>query len=146
MYAIRSYYAVEKMKEVYGPFKIPLIVTDINSAELIKHACNSFLALKISYINAIAAVCEASGANVEDVAHGMGLDKRIGRAFLNAGLGYGGSCFPKDISAFIHIADELGYDRITSYNVCYTKLLRKSPYHILPGFGTSLKSLQIKTL
>ncbi len=101
---------VEKMKEVYGPFKTPLIVTDINSAELIKHACNSFLALKISYINAIAAVCEASGANVEDVAHGMGLDKRIGRAFLNAGLGYGGSCFPKDISAFIHIADELGYD------------------------------------
>jgi len=101
---------VAKMKEIYAPFQAPVIVTDINSAELIKHGCNSFLALKISYANAIAAICEASGANIEDVAHGMGLDKRIGRAFLNAGLGYGGSCFPKDLSAFIHIAEQLGYD------------------------------------
>jgi UDPglucose 6-dehydrogenase len=101
---------VAKMKEIYAPFKAPMIVTDINSAELIKHACNSFLALKISYINAISVICEASGANVEDVAHGMGLDKRIGRAFLNAGLGYGGSCFPKDLGAFVHIAEALGYD------------------------------------
>jgi UDPglucose 6-dehydrogenase len=101
---------VTKMKAIYAPFKAPIIVTDINSAELIKHACNSFLALKISYINATAAICEASGANIEDVAHGMGLDKRIGRAFLNAGLGYGGSCFPKDLSAFVHIAEALGYD------------------------------------
>jgi len=83
--------------------------TDLNSAELIKHAANSFLALKISYINAVAAICEASGANVERVADGMGADKRIGRAFLNAGIGYGGSCFPKDISAFIRISRELGY-------------------------------------
>ncbi|MGA2222328.1 MAG: UDP-glucose/GDP-mannose dehydrogenase family protein [Verrucomicrobiia bacterium] len=101
---------VTKMKAIYAPFKAPIIVTDINSAELIKHACNSFLALKISYINATAAICEASGANIADVAHGMGLDKRIGRAFLNAGLGYGGSCFPKDLSAFVHIAEALGYD------------------------------------
>ena len=101
---------VAKMKEIYAPFHAPVIITDINSAELIKHGCNSFLALKISYANAIAAICEASGANIEDVAHGMGLDKRIGRAFLNAGLGYGGSCFPKDLSAFIHIAEQLGYD------------------------------------
>ena len=101
---------VAKMKDIYAPFNAPIIVTNINSAELIKHACNSFLALKISYVNAIAAICEASGANVEDVAHGMGLDKRIGREFLNAGLGYGGSCFPKDLSAFIHIAEQLGYD------------------------------------
>lgn len=107
---VSSQRPVARMKEIYAPFNAPIIVTDINSAELIKHACNSFLALKISYINAIAAICEASGANVEDVAHGMGLDKRIGRAFLNAGLGYGGSCFPKDLSAFIHIAEELGYD------------------------------------
>ena len=84
--------------------------TDLNSAELIKHAANSFLALKISYINAVAAICEASGANVERVAEGMGADKRIGRAFLNAGIGYGGSCFPKDISAFIRISRELGYE------------------------------------
>ena len=99
-----------KLKEIYEPFHAPIIVTDINSAELIKHGCNSFLALKISYVNALAAICEASGANVEDVAHGMGLDQRIGRQFLDAGLGYGGSCFPKDVSAFIHIAEQLGYD------------------------------------
>ncbi|MCX7887325.1 MAG: UDP-glucose/GDP-mannose dehydrogenase family protein, partial [Verrucomicrobiae bacterium] len=101
---------VAKMKEIYAPFRAPIIVTDINSAELIKHASNSFLALKISYANALSIICEASGANIEDVVHGMGLDKRIGRDFLNAGLGYGGSCFPKDVSAFIHIAGELGYD------------------------------------
>ena len=101
---------VAKMKEIYSPFNAPIIITDINSAELIKHACNSFLALKISYANALSVICEASGANISDVVHGMGLDKRIGRAFLNAGLGYGGSCFPKDLSAFIHIAEALGYD------------------------------------
>ena len=98
------------MRELYTPFNAPIIVTDINSAELIKHAANSFLALKISYINAIATICEASGANVEEVANGMGMDARIGRRFLNAGLGFGGSCFPKDLSAFIKIADQLGYD------------------------------------
>ena len=101
---------VAKMKAVYTPFQAPIIVTDINSAELIKHACNSFLALKISYANALSVICEASGANITDVVTGMGLDKRIGRAFLNAGLGYGGSCFPKDISAFVHITQELDYD------------------------------------
>ncbi len=101
---------VAKLKEIYEPFDAPIIVTDINSSELIKHACNSFLALKISYANALSVICEASGANIDDVVHGMGLDKRIGRAFLNAGLGYGGSCFPKDVSAFIHIADQLGYN------------------------------------
>lgn len=101
---------VAKLKEIYAPFNAPIITTDINSAELIKHAANSFLALKISYINAVAAVCEASGANVEEVANGIGLDERIGRRFLNAGLGFGGSCFPKDLSAFIAIAKELGYE------------------------------------
>jgi UDPglucose 6-dehydrogenase len=98
------------MKEIYTPFKAPIIITDINSAELIKHAANSFLALKISYINAIANVCEAAGANVQEVAHGIGLDERIGRRFLNAGIGFGGSCFPKDLSAFIKIAEQIGYD------------------------------------
>jgi UDPglucose 6-dehydrogenase len=96
------------MKELYAKFNAPIIVTDINSAELIKHAANSFLALKISYINAVAAICEASGANVEEVANGIGMDKRIGRAFLNAGIGFGGSCFPKDLSAFIRISEDLG--------------------------------------
>jgi UDPglucose 6-dehydrogenase len=98
------------MKEIYTPFNAPIIITDINSAELIKHAANSFLALKISYINAIANVCEAAGANVQEVAQGIGLDERIGRRFLNAGIGFGGSCFPKDLSAFIKIAEQIGYD------------------------------------
>lgn len=101
---------VQAMREVYAPFNAPIIVTDINSAELIKHAANSFLALKISYINAISVVCEAAGANVMEVANGIGMDKRIGRQFLDASLGFGGSCFPKDLSAFIKIAEQLGYD------------------------------------
>lgn len=75
---------------------------------MIKHAANSFLALKISYINAVSAVCEKAGADVEQVAKGIGMDKRISRHFLNAGLGYGGSCFPKDVKGFINIADKLG--------------------------------------
>ena len=101
---------VAAMKEIYTPFKAPIIVTDINSAELIKHAANSFLALKISYINAIATICEAAGANVQEVAQGIGLDERIGRRFLNAGIGFGGSCFPKDLSAFIKISEQVGYE------------------------------------
>src|SRR5213078_196865 len=100
---VRSQRPVPAMKETYAPFKAPLIVTDINSAELIKHASNSFLALKISYINAISVLCEAAGANVEEVANGMGMDARIGRRFLHPSLGFGGSCFPKDLSAFIKI-------------------------------------------
>lgn len=100
--------AIDLMKKVYEPFMAPILVTDINSAELIKHAANSFLALKISYINAISAICEASGADVEKVADGIGMDRRIGRSFLNAGIGYGGSCFPKDLAAFITISEQLG--------------------------------------
>jgi UDPglucose 6-dehydrogenase len=107
---VRSQRPVAAMTEIYAPFKAPIIVTDINSAELIKHAANSFLALKISYINAIANVCEAAGANVQEVAQGIGLDERIGRRFLNAGIGFGGSCFPKDLSAFVKIAEQIGYD------------------------------------
>jgi UDPglucose 6-dehydrogenase len=100
--------AVDLMKKVYEPFMAPILVTDINSAELIKHAANSFLALKISYINAVSAICEASGADIEKVADGIGMDRRIGRNFLDAGIGYGGSCFPKDIAAFITISEQLG--------------------------------------
>lgn len=102
------------MEELYEPLfarhACPYVATDVKTAELIKHASNAFLATKISFINAVARVCELSGADVEQVAEGMGHDARIGRAFLNAGLGYGGSCFPKDVEAFIHIAAELGYD------------------------------------
>ena len=107
---VRSPRPVAAMKTVYEPFNAPIIITDINSAELIKHASNSFLALKISYINAVSILCEAAGANVQEVAMGMGLDDRIGRRFLNAGIGFGGSCFPKDLSAFIKISEQVGYD------------------------------------
>jgi UDPglucose 6-dehydrogenase len=107
---VRTQRPVAAMRQVYAPFNAPIIVTDINSAELIKHASNSFLALKISYINAISVICEAAGANVEEVANGMGMDDRIGRRFLNVSLGFGGSCFPKDLSAFIKIAEQVGYD------------------------------------
>jgi UDPglucose 6-dehydrogenase len=104
----QSQHAVDLMKKVYEPFMAPVLVTGINSAELIKHAANSFLALKISYINAISAICDASGADVDKVADGIGMDRRIGRQFLDAGIGYGGSCFPKDVAAFIHISEQLG--------------------------------------
>jgi UDPglucose 6-dehydrogenase len=107
---VRTQRPVPAMREVYEPFKAPIIITDINSAELIKHASNSFLALKISYINAISVICEAAGANVLEVANGMGMDERIGRRFLDASLGFGGSCFPKDLSAFVKIAEQIGYD------------------------------------
>jgi UDPglucose 6-dehydrogenase len=87
-----------------------LIVTATNSAELIKHAANAFLAMKISYINAIASICELAGADIEQVSEGMGADQRIGRRFMRPGIGYGGSCFPKDVAAFRAVAREFGYD------------------------------------
>ncbi|MCM8758740.1 MAG: UDP-glucose/GDP-mannose dehydrogenase family protein, partial [Candidatus Omnitrophica bacterium] len=97
-------------KQLYKPLNAPMIFTDIKSAEIIKHASNSFLAMKISYINAISRICDKVGADIEKIAQGMGADKRIGKDFLKAGIGYGGSCFPKDIRAFISIAEELGCD------------------------------------
>ncbi len=100
--------AMDTLKHVYAPFRAPILETDVNSAELIKHAANSFLALKISYINAVAKVCEKTGADVSLVAEGIGMDKRISRHFLNAGVGYGGSCFPKDVKGFIDISRTLG--------------------------------------
>ncbi len=88
----------------------PLLLTSTKAAELIKHASNAFLAMKISFINAVANVCEAVDANVEEVARGMGLDRRIGSRFLSAGIGYGGSCFPKDVAAFRYVAEQLSVD------------------------------------
>lgn len=98
------------LKDIYSPLKAPIIVTGINTAELIKHACNSFLAMKISFINALARICDAAGADVRKIAEAMGKDKRIGREFLEAGIGYGGFCFPKDLEAFMYIAKKLGYN------------------------------------
>lgn len=96
------------MRQLFAPLKAPLIVTDLKSAELIKHASNCFLALKVSYINFVADICEQVGADVTKVAEGMGYDRRIGRSFLNAGIGYGGSCLPKDVAAFMNVAREAG--------------------------------------
>jgi UDPglucose 6-dehydrogenase len=100
--------AREILLKIYENFRDKVLITNIDTAELIKHASNSFLAQKISFINLIADLCERTDADVEQVAKGMGLDKRIGSQFLRAGLGYGGSCFPKDTRALIHIAEELG--------------------------------------
>jgi len=120
--------SAEELREIYRPilekrFRCPVhngtcppsqkaefLVTTINSAELIKHASNSFLALKISYANVISDLCEKIGADVEEVTQAMGLDPRIGRQFLKAGLGYGGFCFPKDVQAFIYLAAKVGVD------------------------------------
>jgi UDPglucose 6-dehydrogenase len=107
---VESERAKALLTKLYKPLKAQLIVTDIKSAEIIKHASNSFLATKISFINAVSSVCEKVGADVVEVAKGMGLDKRIGRNFLDAGIGYGGSCFPKDLDAFVTISKKAGYD------------------------------------
>jgi UDPglucose 6-dehydrogenase len=114
--------AIAMMKDLYDPIVkrqyaqdqslpwVPVVVTDINSAEMVKYASNSFLATKISFINEIANICDRVGADVTQVAQGIGLDSRIGNKFLQAGLGWGGSCFPKDVSALIHTANDYGYD------------------------------------
>ncbi len=102
--------AAEKMKELYKPLNTTIFITGTKSSELIKYASNAFLATKISFINEIANVCEATGADILEVTRGIGLDKRIGGAFLSAGIGYGGSCFPKDTSALYHMAKKAGYN------------------------------------
>ncbi|MCT7963054.1 UDP-glucose/GDP-mannose dehydrogenase family protein [Laspinema sp. D1] len=114
--------ALKMMEELYQPIiqrkfaedaslpPVPVVLTDISSAEMIKYAANAFLATKISFINEIANVCDRVGADVVQVAKGMGLDSRIGTKFLQAGIGWGGSCFPKDVSAMVHTADDYGYD------------------------------------
>ena len=96
--------AAEKVAQLHLPLRARIVITDLRTAEMIKYASNAFLATKISFINEIAAICEKLGADVQEVAVGMGYDKRIGAAFLNAGLGYGGSCFPKDVKALEHMA------------------------------------------
>ncbi len=107
--------AAERVKELHAPLNAPVIVTDIRTAEMIKYASNAFLATRISFINEIAAICDQVGADVKMVAKGMGMDKRIGPAFLEAGLGFGGSCFPKDVEALAHMAATHG---------CHPQLLR----------------------
>lgn len=102
--------AEAKLKEIYEPFHLPIVSVKRRSAEMIKYASNDFLALKISYMNDIANLCELVGADIEDVAKGMSYDERIGARFLNAGIGYGGSCFPKDTKALEYLARQNGYE------------------------------------
>ena len=110
---VESERAGKLLREIYEPIvkksRCEYLEMNIASAELTKHASNSFLAMKISFINAVSRICELTGADIKQVAHGMGLDKRIGSHFLQAGVGYGGSCFPKDVDAFVRMGDELGY-------------------------------------
>ena len=107
---VQSKHAEKVMKEVYDGFEIPYVITNRESAEMIKYASNDFLALKISYINEIANLCEIVGADIQDVAKGMGMDSRIGNKFLQAGIGYGGSCFPKDTKALSWLANFNDYE------------------------------------
>jgi UDPglucose 6-dehydrogenase len=107
---VKSKRAQKVMSDLYAPLKTRMLITDLKSAELIKHASNSFLATKISFMNSVARVCEKVGADVKLVAEGMGLDPRIGRAFLHAGIGFGGFCLPKDLEAFYYISHRIGYD------------------------------------
>lgn len=102
--------AEKMLREIYEPFNLPIVSVSRKSAEMIKYACNDFLALKISYMNDIANLCELVGADVEEVARGMSYDARIGAKFLNAGIGYGGSCFPKDTKALKYLANQAGYN------------------------------------
>ena len=99
-----------KILELYAPLESKMILTDVASAEMIKYASNAFLAMKISFANSVANLCEKVGADVLQVTKGMGLDNRIGASFLQAGLGYGGSCFPKDVRSLLHTAHDNGYD------------------------------------
>src|ERR1019366_3036223 len=98
------------LTNLYQPLQRPIVITDTSTAELIKHAANAFLSMKISFINMVSDLCEKVGADVTAVTRGIGLDSRIGPQFLDAGIGYGGYCFPKDLRAFIHLADEHGVD------------------------------------
>ena len=130
--------------ELYAPLERPMIITDLPSAEVIKYASNAFLAAKISFINAIANICEAAGADVSQVMKGMGLDPRIGAQFLQAGLGYGGSCFPKDVDSLIHTAARLGYDFKLLRSV--VEINRARAAHLVEMMRKALGPLDDKTV
>jgi len=151
--------AANILKELYSPIikrsfdsslksslvnHIPLLITDLQSAELIKHASNSFLAAKISFINAVADICERVGADVEKVAQGMGYDPRIGPAFLKAGVGFGGFCFPKDLQAFIQIAGKFNYDFCLLKEV--EKINKDRPRRLVEKIKEALWVLKDKTI
>ncbi|MBL8059700.1 MAG: UDP-glucose/GDP-mannose dehydrogenase family protein [Chthonomonas sp.] len=136
--------AASRLIELYQPLDKPVLVTDLQSAELIKYASNCFLALKISFINALSRLCEACDGNVGDVAKGIGLDHRIGSAFLGAGLGWGGSCLPKDTAGMIRVAEAMGYDfRLLKEVVAIND---EQPRHFIDRLEERLGGLQGKTI
>jgi UDPglucose 6-dehydrogenase len=141
---VESERARQIMEALYKDFKCPIIFTDPATSELIKHASNSFLAMKISYINMVADLCEKVGADVRLVAEGMGYDKRIGREFLRAGIGWGGSCFPKDIKAFIKMAKDHGVDFSLLEEV--DKINQRRAVQFVEKVKSVLWSLKDKTL
>jgi len=141
---VESERARQIMEALYKDFKCPIIFTDPTTSELIKHASNSFLAMKISYINMVADLCEKVGADVRLVAEGMGYDRRIGREFLRAGIGWGGSCFPKDIKAFIKMAKDHGVDFSLLEEV--DKINQRRAVQFVEKVKSVLWSLKDKTL
>ncbi len=145
--------AASILKELYSPIinressrsdSVPLMITDLETAELIKHASNSFLTTKISFINAVADICEKTGADIEKVAEGMGYDPRIGASFLKAGIGFGGFCFPKDLQAFIRIAEKLNYDFALLKEV--EKINKNRPKILLGKIEKALGIVEGKTI
>jgi UDPglucose 6-dehydrogenase len=148
--------AIAMMQKLYQPLvtrefatdkslpPVPVVITDLSSAEMIKYAANSFLATKISFINEVANICDRVGADVTQVAKGIGLDSRIGNKFLQAGIGWGGSCFPKDVSALIHTADDYGYDAQLLKSA--VKVNQQQRYLAIAKLQQSLKILKGKTI
>jgi len=136
--------AAEKVAQLHLPLRAPIVITDLRTAEMIKYASNAFLATKISFINEIADICEALGADVKEVAIGMGYDKRIGPAMLDAGLGWGGSCFPKDVKALAYMAEENGLDPKILNTVTHTNYERRRV--IVKKIEEMLGGLQGKTI
>lgn len=143
--------AAQRVAQLYLPLRGPIMITDLRTAEMIKYASNAFLATKISFINEIANICEALGADVKEVAAGMGYDKRIGRAFLDAGLGYGGSCFPKDVKALAHMANVQGkhpqlLEAVMMINTDARRSIVSKVRNLIGNNGTHLNRLEGKTI
>jgi len=143
--------AAQRVAQLYLPLRGPIMITDLRTAEMIKYASNAFLATKISFINEIANICEALGADVKEVAAGMGYDKRIGRAFLDAGLGYGGSCFPKDVKALAHMANIQGkhpqlLEAVMQINADARRSIVTKVRTLVGNNGTHLNRLEGKTI
>lgn len=139
--------AAQLLRQLFAPIDAPVLIVDRRSAEMIKYASNAFLATKISFINEVATLCELLGADVHAVAQGMGLDSRIGQKFLQAGVGYGGSCFPKDTRALLHMAKQAGYDfRIVRSTIEVNERLPLRVIEKLEGFLGSLSGRRIALL